>query len=382
MSKIKVGIIFGGRSGEHEVSLVSAQSIIESIDKDKYEIIPIGITKQGEWLVGAEAIECLKNGKVEALHPATFHTNARQKGIIAMHREHRDIDNTGEDVHLMLQHLDVVFPVLHGPNGEDGTVQGLFELADIPYVGSGVMASSVAMDKLMCKAVWEKWGLSQVKYRGIRRSTWIQNPQMILTMIRDEFTYPIFIKPANMGSSVGITKVKTAEELKPALDLACRFDRKIVVEQGVDAREIEIGVLGNEDELTISFPGEVHVGGEFYDFHDKYVNGISTTQIPADLAPDQIQEIQLLARNAYQSLDCSGFARVDFFLEQHTGRIYLNEINTIPGFTSISMYPKLMEATGIPYSELIDRLITLAFERHQDKQSNQVTFSSDSDWFQ
>lgn len=382
MSKQRVGVIFGGRSGEHEVSLVSANSVIQAIDKDKYEVIPIGITKEGKWVVGADTIQSLKKGDVEALHPATFHTDPSQLGVIAMDRKHQTLDHKGHDVRLMLQGLDVVFPVLHGTYGEDGTIQGLFEMADIPYVGSGVFASSAAMDKLMAKAIWEKWKLPQVHYLGIRRSTWGTDSDRIIQMIQDEFSMPIFVKPANLGSSVGISKVKSPEEIRAAIEKAYQFDRKVVIEDGIDAREIEIGVLGNEDDLIISPPGEVHVAGDFYDFHDKYVDGKSTTQVPADLTPEQVQTIQKLSKRAYQALDCSGFARIDFFLEHNSGKIYLNELNTIPGFTTISMYPKLMEAAGVPYSELIDRLIQLAFEQHQDKQASKTEFQSESDWYQ
>ena len=381
MSKLRVGVIFGGQSGEHEVSLVSAQSILQAIDTSKYEIIPIGITKEGQWVMGANAIQAVKNNSIDELHPATFHTNPKQLGVIAMDREHRSLKTTGEKIHLMLQELDVVFPILHGPNGEDGTIQGLFELTNIPYVGSGVFASAAAMDKLMSKAIWEKWGLPQTKYRGIRRSTWRKDPQRVLDLIADEFLMPVFVKPSNMGSSVGITKVKQPSDLKAAIDLACRFDRKVIIEQGVEAREIEVAVLGNEDNLIVSPPGEVLVAGEFYDFHDKYVNGLSATQIPADIMPDQAQTIQQLAKQAYACLDCSGFARIDFFIENLSGRILLNELNTIPGFTSISMYPKLMEAAGVSYPELIDRLIQLALERHADKAQNQMTYESESDWY-
>ncbi|MDP2624974.1 MAG: D-alanine--D-alanine ligase family protein [Candidatus Peregrinibacteria bacterium] len=381
MNKIKVGIIFGGRSGEHEVSLVSAHSIMQAIDKDKYEILPIGITKEGQWVVGADVVEALKTGDFTQLKPATFHTDPTQTGVLAMDRDHNAIESRGEQVHLMLEHLDVVFPVLHGPNGEDGTIQGLFELADIPYVGSGVLASSAAMDKLMAKTIWGNAGLPQVPYQGIRRKDWNIGSALIAEKIQTDFDLPVFVKPANLGSSVGITKVKNWDDLERAVDLACRFDRKVIVEQGLDIREIELAILGNDDELLVSVPGEVIVGGEFYDFYDKYVNGVSTTKIPADLSQDQIKEVQSLAKSSYQALDCSGFARIDFFLEGETGKFYLNEINTIPGFTSISMYPKLMEATGVPYSELIDRLIELAIERNNDKKQSQITFSSDSDWF-
>lgn len=382
MTKLKVGVIFGGRSGEHEVSLVSAHSILQAIDQEKYEVVPIGITPEGKWVVGADVVHALKTGDITPLKPATFHTDPTQTGVLALNRDHQALSTAEEQISLLLHPLDVVFPVLHGPNGEDGTIQGLFEMADIPYVGSGVFASAAAMDKAMSKALWSAVGLPLVPHQFFLRSEWEKHPPSIVERVKAAFQLPVFVKPANMGSSVGISKIKIWEALAGAIDLACRFDRKVLIEQGVDAREIEVGVLGNEVNLTISPPGEVLVAGEFYDFYDKYVNGASTTQIPApNLSPEKIEEFQALARRAYQTLDCSGFARVDFFLERGTDRILLNELNTIPGFTSISMYPKLMAAAGIPYPELIDRLIQLALERHRDKQRNQIRFSSESDWF-
>lgn len=382
MSKLKVGVIFGGRSGEHEVSLVSATSVMKAIDKDKFDVIPIGITKEGQWVVGTDTINALQTGDISALHPATFHTDPKQNGIIAMAKEHRTLKNTSEQVNLMLQHLDVVFPALHGTYGEDGTIQGLFEMASIPYVGSGVFASAAAMDKLMAKTIWEKWDLPQVHYLGVRKVTWERDPERILHLISEEFSMPIFIKPANMGSSVGISKVKHPKELQVAIDLAYQFDEKIIIEDGIAAREIEVAILGNGDDLIISPPGEVMVAGEFYDFYDKYVNGKSTTHIPADVSLDQVQNLKHVAKLAYQALGCAGLARVDFFIERNSGKIFLNEINTMPGFTSISMYPKLMEVAGIPYTELITRLIDFGLERHAKKQMLKMSFESESDWHQ
>lgn len=382
MTKLKVGLIFGGRSGEHEVSLVSAHSILQALDKNKYDVVPIGITKEGRWVVGDDAVNSLKSGDFRQLKPALFQTDPTQTGVVALDREHRELTHASESIALKLEHLDVVFPVLHGPNGEDGTIQGLFELANIPYVGSGVFASAAAMDKLMAKALWAQAGLPQVPYTGFQRSEWETHPENIVSDLKANFSLPLFVKPVNLGSSVGITKVKTWEDLPKAIDLACRFDRKVIVEQGLNVREIEMAVLGNDKDLTVSVPGEVVVGGEFYDFYDKYVNGVSETQIPAqNLTSEQIKTLQDLSQKAFTALDASGFARIDFFLERETGKIYLNELNSIPGFTSISMYPKLMEASGVPYAELIDRLIQLALERHRDKGRNQIHFESDSDWY-
>lgn len=345
---LKIGIIFGGRSGEHEVSLVSASNVIKALAPDKYEIHKIGITKDGTWCFGDSSLDALKRGEVGA--PGNIMTE--------------------------LQGLDVVFPVLHGPYGEDGTIQGLFEMAGVPYVGCGVMASSTAMDKLMTKAIWDQAGIPQVPYTAVMRRDWEANRDLESAM--DGLEYPVFVKPANMGSSVGISKAKNDSELEEAIDLAMKFDRKIVVEQGLDVREIECAVLGNED-VDVAEIGEVVVGGEFYDFNDKYVDGKSSTRVPADLTPEQRDEARDLAVKAFKALDGAGMARVDLFLSD--GKFYLNEINTIPGFTSISMYPQMWAASGLSYPALIDRLVELAIERHADKEKNQMSFESGSDWY-
>ena len=354
MNKIKIGIIFGGRSGEHEVSLVSATNVIKALDKERYESVLIGITKDGKWVFGPDSLEALKKGDASGLEE--------------------------EDVMRNLHKLDVVFPVLHGPYGEDGTIQGLLEVAGIPYVGCGVLASSVAMDKAMTKAVWDQAGLKQVKALGLLRKEWDKDRDQAVYRLISELEFPVFVKPANMGSSVGISKATNNETLADAVDLAFKFDRKIVVEQGLDIREIEVAVLGN-DEPEAAEPGEVLVAGDFYDFNDKYVDGKSSTQIPADIPEDKIAEAKDLAIKAYKALDADGMARVDLFYEEKTGDLYLNEINTIPGFTEISMYPKMWEESGLPYPKLIDRLVELAFERHKDKEKNESNFSSGSDWF-
>lgn len=354
MSKLKIGIIFGGRSGEHEVSLVSASNVIKALNPAKYDVQTIGITTDGEWIFGPESLDTLKNG---------IKNGILEKNIMAE-----------------LKRLDVVFPVLHGPYGEDGTIQGLFEIAGIPYVGCGVMASSVAMDKLMTKAVWEQAGLPQVDYVGFLRKEWEADRDSILSEISRVLAFPLFVKPANMGSSVGISKAKDREGLIKAILLAVAFDRKVVVEQGVNVREIELAVLGN-DEVEVAEPGEVIVGGEFYDFNDKYVNGKSSTKIPADLTAEQKMEAQDLAIKSFKAIDGAGMSRVDLFLDKKTGKFFLNEINTIPGFTSISMYPKMWQASGLEYTDLIDRLIDLAIERFKDKSRNKVKFESGSEWY-
>ncbi len=366
MQKIKVGVIFGGKSGEHEVSLVSATSVIKALDPSKYETIQIGITINGEWFTGENCLENFKSKNYQSLKPLVISTDPKNPGLFLCNTDHVKID--------------AYFPVLHGPFGEDGTIQGLFEILNIPYVGCGVLASSTAMDKLQCKAIWKAAGLPVVDYVGFNRNAWEKEADLILKDIQENIGFPCFVKPANMGSSVGISKVKKAEDLQKAIDFAASFDRRILVEKGLNVREIECAILGN-DEVIASPVGEVIVGGEFYDFYDKYVNGVSTTQIPADIDEEKAKQLQEISIKAYKLLDCAGLSRVDSFLDKDTGEIFLNEINTMPGFTSISMYPKMMEAYGIGYKELVDRLIELAFERFKDKQKNRVSFESGSDWF-
>lgn len=344
MKKIRVGVIFGGRSGEHEISLKSAESILKSMDRSKYEVVPIGITPEGHWLVSKEAL---------ALLPAK---DAIQKTLTA-----------GEPVTLPAEPVsdglvDVVFPVLHGTYGEDGTIQGLLELANVPYIGAGVLGSAIGMDKDVMKRLFRDAGLPMVDYWCVRKS----EIDAFVSTKQDSLLYPVFVKPANLGSSVGITKVHRPGELRAALEIAANYDRKIVVEKGIDAREIEVSVLGN-DEPIASLPGEIVPSREFYDYEAKYVDEDSKLLIPAPLSQEQVQQAQQLAVSVFKVLECSGMGRVDLFLERPSGKFYVNEINTIPGFTSISMYPKLWEASGIPYSELLDRLIHLAIERHTEK---------------
>ena len=344
MKKIRVGVIFGGRSGEHEVSLRSAESILKAIDRNKYDVVPIGITHEGRWLASRNALSML---------PAK---DQIQKVL-----------TDGESITLPAEPaaqgmVDVIFPMLHGTYGEDGTIQGLLELANVPYVGAGVLGSSVGMDKDVMKRLLRDAGLPIVDYWVVRT----QDLDSFLQAHISDLPYPVFVKPANLGSSVGITKVHAAEELPAALQTAAEYDRKIVVEKGVNAREIELSVLGNDDPIA-SVPGEILPSREFYDYKAKYVDEDSRLLIPAPLNEIQKIEAQRLAIAAFRVLECSGMARVDLFLEKPAGKFYVNEINTLPGFTTISMYPKLWEASGIPYSELIDRLITLAIERHAEK---------------
>ncbi|MCS6884688.1 MAG: D-alanine--D-alanine ligase [Acidobacteriota bacterium] len=356
--KIRVGVVFGGRSGEHEVSLRSAQSIIDAINKDKYEVVPIAITREGKWLTSEESLVpeiVVRHGyPVALLSDATHPVLVRIDAQMSFYKQ-----------------LDVAFPVLHGTYGEDGTIQGLFEIADIPYVGCGVLASAVGMDKILMKKVFAAYGLPVVENAHFLRSEWERDKGSVLRMIEERLRYPVFVKPANLGSSVGISKVKSAGQLVPAIELACKYDRRIIVEQGVDAREFELSVLGNDDP-KVSLPGEIIPGAEFYDYNDKYVDDKTRFELPAKLPDEVILSMQQLALQAFRAIDASGMARVDLFMERQTGKIYLNEINTIPGFTSISMYPKLWQISGVSYPELVEQLIELALERKRDRSRNLI----------
>jgi len=365
--KTKVGVLFGGRSGEHEVSLVSAKGIMNAMDKEKYEIVPIGITKEGRWIASGDPMKALEAGTPEESVPAALLGDPSQKGLMRLEESETAVTTA------RLSEIDVIFPVLHGPYGEDGTVQGLLELADIPYVGAGVLGSALGMDKALMKSVFRAHGLPVVEHLVIKRKEWEHDPQGVMQRIEDTLDYPCFIKPANLGSSVGISKVHQRSELASAVDLAARYDRKMLAEQGVNAREIEVSVLGN-DEPIASVPGEIIPCREFYDYVAKYIDDRSELVIPADLPPETTQRIRELAVEAYLAVDCAGMARVDFLLDKDSGQIYVGELNTIPGFTPISMYPKLWEASGIPYSELIDRLIELALERHADKSRSETSY--------
>ena len=359
---LRVGLIFGGRSGEHEVSLLSAQGVMNAMDKAKYEVVPIGITKAGQWLASGDPFKALSSGAMAESNPALILAEPSERGLMRLEELAQEEALTAVQV----SQLDVVFPILHGPYGEDGTVQGLLELAGIPYVGAGVAASAVGMDKVLFKKVMEAQGVPVVPYVVILRRTWERQPDVVLDRIEAEVGYDCFVKPANLGSSVGISKAHDRAELRVALDDAARYDRKLLVEVAVDAREIEVSVLGN-DEPMASVPGEIVPCNEFYDYAAKYLDGESDLLIPAPIPAGTAETILELAVEAYRAIDCAGMARVDFLLDRETGGVYLNEVNTLPGFTPISMYPKLWEASGISYPELIDRLIQLALERHEDK---------------
>jgi D-alanine-D-alanine ligase len=395
MKKLRVGILFGGRSGEHEVSLLSAASVLNAIDKNKYEVVPIGITKAGRWLTAEHAANMLagkltqeprnlRAGDPQTTPGAAVLTRGeavvvppepvqRQSGLVPFQSDAGPLRRSSDRA----IDVDVIFPLLHGTFGEDGTIQGLLELADIPYVGAGVLGSAAGMDKDIMKSLFSAAGIPIVKHVTILRSAWEKDSRKVAELVEQKLKYPVFVKPANLGSSVGISKAHDRKELGPAIREAAKFDRKIVVEQGVGgkkskAREIECSVLGN-DEPIASIPGEIVPIKEFYDYDAKYLDEGSQLIIPAKLTKPQTKGVQELAVRAFKAVDCTGLARVDFLMDPKTGKIFLNEINTMPGFTSISMYPKLWAASGLEYSQLIDRLIQLGIERHADKKKNQYS---------
>ncbi len=351
--RLRIGILFGGRSGEHEVSLASAASVIRGLDPDKYEAVPIGITKEGHWLIGGAAQkmlpEVLKGGQ-----RVMMTADPTDAALIPL-------DRSGGG-----QRLDVVFPVMHGTFGEDGTIQGLLDLAGLPFVGAGVLGSAIGMDKDVSKRLLQVAKIPVVPWIAVQRTDWERNPKEIQKAVEKKFKYPVFVKPATLGSSVGMTKVHSRAELASALNLAAEFAMKILVERCIVGREIEVSVLGNHDPKA-SIPGEIVPHREFYDYTAKYLEEGSQILIPAKLKPAQTKKIQKYAVEAFRALELSGMARADFFLEKKAGKTYLNEVNTIPGFTSISMYPKMWEASGIPFRELIDKLIELALEMHREK---------------
>ena len=343
---VRVMVVFGGRSGEHEVSLASARAIIEALD-GRYEVVPVGITRSGRWISSGNPMRELESREGEI---------AATSGPLARPEEKLPAATLGS--------ADVVFPVLHGPYGEDGTIQGMLELAGIPYVGSGVLASAVGMDKPTMKKIFAHHGLPQVEWLGLTRKQWRTEESSWLQEIETSLGYPCFVKPANLGSSVGIKKATGADELRRALETAAELDRRLIVEAGVDAREIEVSVLGNEG-AEVSVPGEIIVkGNEFYDYEAKYSEGGMELLVPADISDETTEEVRRVARTAYEAIDAAGMARVDFFLERDTNRLLINEINTIPGFTPTSVYSRLWAASDLPYEELLDRLIRLALERH------------------
>lgn len=371
-SKIRVGLIYGGKSGEHDVSLQTAFAVISAIDFDKYEIKPIYITQGGEWRKGNKLIAPPDHKEALAFEASPNDLNSTAalmpifQGLQQSTEEKVFISSENSDA------IDVVFPLLHGTNGEDGTIQGLLEMANVPYVGAGVLASAVGMDKVMMKKIFADAGLPQCVYRYFTRSQWSKDQAHHLMEIEVSVGYPCFVKPANLGSSVGVSKARNRDELIQAVDFALKYDRKVIVEEFINAREIEVAVLGNDDPQA-SVPGEIVPSNEFYDYKAKYVDGKSVVVIPAEVSPEVTEEIREMAVRAFQSIDGTGLSRVDFFVRKEDQAIMINEINTMPGFTPISMYPMLWRETGKPYRELLDDLIRLALERHEGKQQIQYT---------
>ncbi len=368
--KLRVGVLFGGRSGEHEVSLASAASVLRALDRNKYDVVPIGIMPDGRWISSPEALARLMERRGGGEEEQFLVPEPNRRGLVPAS------GSAGDPLP-----LDVVFPVLHGTFGEDGTVQGLFELADIPYVGAGVLGSALGLDKIIQKQLFTQAGLPVARSVWYRSSLCRLRPTRVAAAVERSLRYPVFVKPANTGSSVGITKAHSRKELVAGLVVAAAYDLKVIVEQGMrNVREIECSVLGNDDPVA-SVPGEIIPSNEFYDYDAKYVDGKSSAIIPARLPRRVARSVQALAVRAFRALDCAGMARVDFFVNRKTLRVTLNELNTIPGFTSISMYPKLWEASGVSYPELLDRLIALAIERHREKGELSRSYHPVKEWF-
>jgi D-alanine-D-alanine ligase len=359
--KVKLGLLYGGKSAEHKVSLQTALAVIKALDLEKFEIHPIYISVNGEWVRGNQITEPVEDVKMLQLESNPVSPLSLNKELFPAQAKETSADS-----------LDVIFPLLHGPNGEDGTVQGLLELMNIPYVGNGVLASAAGMDKVVMKNIFAQAGIAQANYVSFIRSEWEQDPTTAYEKVEQELGYPCFVKPANLGSSVGISKCKDRESLEIAFEEAFIFDRKIIIEEGIIGREIEVGVLGN-DEPTCSVVGEIVPKKEFYDYKAKYEDGDTALVIPAEISGEKYEEIKAIAISSYKALDCSGLVRADFFLTSE-GKLLMNEVNTMPGFTPFSMFPLLWQHTGVSYPQLIERLVNLAIERHQEKQRIKYTF--------
>ncbi len=360
--KLTVGVLFGGRSGEHAVSLRSAASVMEAMDKNRYEIVPIGITEQGSWLAGGDPLAALQNNVISGdCYPAVLSADPQNPRLLLL-------DPGSPDRIRDALRLDVVFPVLHGPYGEDGTVQGLLELAGLPYAGSGVLGSAAGMDKVVMKVLFKHAGLPVGDFIYFSATQWAEAQKSLLEQVQEELGYPCFVKPANLGSSVGVSKAQHPDSLVQGVEDALRYDSKVVVEAFIKGREIECSVLGDEAPLA-SVPGEIIPCNEFYDYWAKYIDDRSELIIPAPMDPEMDEKVKEYAVRSFQAVNCSGLARIDFFLNDESGELYVNEVNTMPGFTSISMYPKLFEASGVPYPELIDRIIQIALQRHRRKKT-------------
>jgi D-alanine-D-alanine ligase len=374
--KVRIALIYGGKSGEHDVSLLTALAVIKAFDFSKYEIKPIYINKYGKWHTGdtltapLESKDQLAFGTVEDNTPISVNRN-----IIPSNHTRNDVNHSIQALLNEESPIDVVFPLLHGTFGEDGTIQGLLEMLNLPYVGAGVLASAVGMDKVMMKKIFAQEGLPQCMFRHFTKKQWEKDQAFCIMEIEISLGYPCFVKPANLGSSVGITKAANRDQLMAAVQFALQYDRKVMVEESIIAREIEVSVLGNEEPIA-SVPGEIVSTNEFYDYKAKYIDGSSTMIIPAELSAEQTQQFQNLAIRAFQAIDGSGLSRVDFFLVKEDGRLLINEINTMPGFTPFSMYPLLWKESGKPYKQLLDDLIKLAMERHKDKQEIEYNFDA------
>ena len=356
MSKRKIGVIFGGKSGEHDVSLMSSTSVIKAIDKEKFDVVMLGITRKGKWL--------LYEGPLEAIIPGDWQKKAEQD--LLDDPEHFQLCILGDNGNKLKDLIDFALPVLHGPNGEDGTVQGLLELLDLPYGGCGVLGAATAMDKVVAKKIFAAEGLRQAKYFTLHAKDLEKDKGEICARVGQELGYPVFVKPSNMGSSVGITKVSSEEALMEALLLAAEYDYRIIVEKGINCRELETAVLGNYD-LTLGSVGEILPAAEYYDYKSKYYDAASKMCIPADISEAKKNEIQTMAKRAYMALGCEGYARVDFLMDKNTQDIYINEINAIPGFTHASMFPLLCMDIGMTYPEIIERIVELGYERYYAK---------------
>jgi D-alanine-D-alanine ligase len=382
--RLRIGVLFGGRSGEHEVSLQSARAVMAALEEAGHDVVPIGVTRQGRWLVSGDPLHALSSGDAAGERSVTMLPEPGRSGLVPVVSGQLSVASADEP--LTTDHrplttasvgsLDVLFPVLHGTFGEDGTVQGLFELAAVPYAGAGVLGSALGMDKVVQKTLWRGMGLPVVDFVSLKRRDLETDLGGAISRIEVAIGYPCFTKPANLGSSVGVSKTRNRAELEAGLHIAARYDAKILVERGVDARELECGVLGN-DEPIASVVGEILPGADFYDYRAKYLDTGSQALIPADISPDLADEVRRMAVAAFKAVDAAGLARVDFFLERGTDRLYVNEINTMPGFTEISMYPKLWQASGLSFSELVTRVAELGIERYTERARNETTFRSE-----
>jgi D-alanine-D-alanine ligase len=365
---MRIGVLFGGRSGEHQVSLQSAQAVMAALRQAGHDVVPIGITPEGRWLAGGDPLQALSSGQATDGRTVSMLPQPGQRGLVPVQPTGAETPPIGD--------LDVLFPVLHGTYGEDGTVQGLFELAAVPYAGAGVLGSALGMDKVVQKMLWRGIGLPVTDFISVNRRDLERDPSRVISEIEETLGYPCFTKPANLGSSVGVSKATSREDLERGLRIAAQYDAKLIVEMGIDARELEVGVLGNDDPQA-SVVGEIVAGAEFYDYRAKYIDTGSQAIIPADIPHETAEQVRKLAIAAFKALSANGLARVDFFLERGTDRLLLNEINTMPGFTNISMYPKLWEATGVPFPELVTRIAELAIERYQERSRNRTSYSTE-----